>query len=174
MNARVALGAEGLALHDPWLRAHPEQYSDELRRRLLANYFIPARDLAWANRARRLLKERFAAVFRDVDLLATPTTPIPSFPLDATTVAVLDNRTGEPVERPAMMLMLRLTSPGNVSGLPAITVPGGFTAAGLPIGFQLIARPFEEQVLLGAAHAYEQATGWHTRKPPYVQAAVAA
>ncbi len=53
-------------------------------------------------------------------------------------------------------------------------MPGGFTQAGLPIGFQLFARPFEEELLLGAAHAYEQATAWHTHVPPYVTAAVAA
>jgi aspartyl-tRNA(Asn)/glutamyl-tRNA(Gln) amidotransferase subunit A len=168
MNARVALGAEGLALHDPWLRDHPEEYSDELRRRLLANYFIPGRDLARANRVRRLLKETFATTFEKVDLIAAPTTPIVSFPLDATTVSVFDKRIGEQVTQSAMAMMLRLTSTGNFSGLPAITVPGGFTQAGLPIGFQLIARPFEEELLLGAAHAYEQATRWYTRIPPYI------
>lgn len=168
MAARTALSAEGLALHDPWLRAHPELYGNELRRRLLANYFIPSRDLARANRVRRILKERFAAVFEKVDLIAAPTTPIVSFPLDATTAAVRVSKTGEIVERPTSVLMMRLTSPGNVSGLPAITVPGGFTPAGLPIGFQLFARPFEEELMLGAAHAYEQATRWYTRVPPHV------
>jgi aspartyl-tRNA(Asn)/glutamyl-tRNA(Gln) amidotransferase subunit A len=174
MHARLAFGLEGLALHDPWLRAHPEQYSDELRRRLLANYFIPGRDLARANRVRRLLKERFAAIFEQVDLIAAPATPITSFPLDATTVPVRESKTGQVVERPVSTLMMRLTSPGNLSGLPAITVPGGFTSADLPIGFQLVGRPFEEELLLGAAHAYEQATAWYTRTPPYVRAAVAA
>ena len=175
MAARTALSAEGLALHDPWLRAHPELYGDELRHRLLANYFIPARDLARANRVRRIIKERFATVFQQVDLIATPATPIVSFPLDATTAAVRVSKTGEIVERPTSVLMMRLTAPGNVSGLPAITAPGGFTQAGLPIGFQLYARPFEEELLLGAAHAYEQATRWYTRVPPHVTApAVAA
>lgn len=174
MAARIALSAEGLALHDPWLRAHPEQYGAELRRRLLANYFIPSRDLARAYRVRRLLKERFAAVFEQIDLLAAPTTPITTFPLDATEAPVRDNRTGETVLRPVAVLMMRLTSPGNVSGLPAISVPGGFTSTGFPIGFQMLARPFEEELLLGAAHAFEQATGWFARKPPYVTAAVPA
>ncbi|MGE3270852.1 MAG: amidase [Chloroflexota bacterium] len=174
MKARVAFGAEGLALHDPWLKAHPEEYSDELRRRLLANYFIPGRDLARANRVRRLLKEKFAEAFKTVDLIAAPTTPVTSWPLDAPTIPVFDKRTNQTVELPPMMLTLRLTSPGNVSGLPAINVPGGFTSEGLPIGFQLIGRPFEDDLVLGAAHAYEQATRWFTRKPPYVRAAVAA
>ena len=173
MNARIAFGAEGLALHDPWLKAHPEEYSDELRRRLLANYFITARDLARANRVRRLMKERFAAALQQVDLIAAPATPITTFPLDAETVTVRNNKTGEMEERSPLMLLLRLTSPQNVNGLPAITVPGGFTSSGFPIGFQLIGRPFEEVTVLGAAHAYEQATGWHTRKPQYTRADVA-
>jgi len=174
MCARVALGAEGLALHDPWLRAHPQEYSDELRRRLLANYFIPGRDLARANRVRRILKERLAAVMAEVDLMATPTTPVTTFPLDETTVTVLDKRAGEMKQVPPMMLTLRLTSPGNFSGLPMINVPGGFTSAGFPIGFQLIARPFAEETLLGTAYAYEQATAWHTHTPPYMRVAVPA
>jgi aspartyl-tRNA(Asn)/glutamyl-tRNA(Gln) amidotransferase subunit A len=173
MQARLGLSAEGLALHDPYLRAHPELYSDELRRRLLANYFIPARDLARANRVRRLLKERFAMAFQQIDLLATPTTASPSIPLTEDSLTLHDNRTGETVTMPGTMGMIRLTAPSNLTGLPSISVPGGFTAAGLPVGFQMTARPFEEELLLGAAHAFEQATEWHTRRPSYVRAAVA-
>jgi aspartyl-tRNA(Asn)/glutamyl-tRNA(Gln) amidotransferase subunit A len=64
-----------------------------------------------------------------------------------------------------------LTIPVNLSGLPGISVPGGFTPAGLPIGLQLIARPFDEATLLRAAHAYERATLWHERRPPLGEAA---
>src|SRR5262249_43317078 len=145
------------AFHDPYLRAHADLYSDELRHRLLANYFIPARDMARANRVRRIMKDRFAAVFQQGDLLATPTTVSPAIALTESTVSLHDNRTGETVESPFTSAMTRLTSPTNVTGLPSISVPGGFTAAGLPIGFQMIAQPFEEALLLGAAHAYEQA-----------------
>jgi aspartyl-tRNA(Asn)/glutamyl-tRNA(Gln) amidotransferase subunit A len=174
LAARVALSAEGLALHDPYLRAHADQYGDELRRRLLANYFIPARDLARAHRARRLLKERFAAVFREVDLLATPGYAMPAISLDDPTITLKDFRTGEMVEAPTMMATIRQTALFNMTGLPAVNVPSGFTAAGLPTSLQLIARPFEEELLLGAAHAYEQVNRWYTRKPPYATAAVPA
>jgi len=173
LNARMALTAEGLAYHDPYLRAHPELYGDELRHRLLANYFIPSRDLARANRVRRLLKERFEAPFQQVDLLAMPTCATPSVPLTAETLMLKDFRTGEMVECGFMMPVVRLTALFNATGLPAISVPGGFTSAGFPIGFQLVGRPFEDSLVLGAAHAYEQATQWFTRKPPYVTAAVA-
>jgi aspartyl-tRNA(Asn)/glutamyl-tRNA(Gln) amidotransferase subunit A len=81
------------------------------------------------------------------------------------TVPVHDYRSGEDTTFPAGTILRRLTAPGNFTGLPAISVPCGFTAAGLPFGLQLMARPFEEARLLAAAHAYEQATPWHTRRP---------
>ena len=67
--------------------------------------------------------------------------------------------------RPQELIMLRNTRPFNVWGIPAISVPCGFTKDGLPIGLQLAAAPWREDVVLQAAHAYEQATEWHTRTP---------
>ncbi|MGE3912299.1 MAG: amidase, partial [Chloroflexota bacterium] len=174
LASRIALSAEGLALHDPYLKAHADQYGDELRRRLLANYFISSRDLARANRIRRLLKERFAAVFQEVDLLATPGFAIPAAKLTDEQVTVTDFRTGQQVTGAFMMPVIRMTALFNMTGLPAVNVPSGFTSAGLPTSLQLIARPFEEELLLGSAHAYEQVNQWYTRKPPYVTAAVTA
>jgi len=174
LAARVGLSAEGLALHDPYLRAHADQFGEELRRRLLAAYFIPGRDLARAHRARRLLKERFAAVFQEVDLLATPGFPMPALSLDDQAVVLKDFRTGEMVEAPAMMTTIRMTALFNMTGLPAVNVPSGFSSAGLPTSLQLIGRPFDEALVLGAAHAYEQVNRWYTRTPPYVSAAVPA
>jgi Asp-tRNA(Asn)/Glu-tRNA(Gln) amidotransferase A subunit family amidase len=174
MAARTALSAEGLAFHDPHLRAHPELYGDELRRRLLANYFIPARDLARAHRARRVLKERFATAFEQVDLIATPGFAIPAAQLTDDTVTVKDFRTGEMVTGNFMWPVIRMTALFNMTGLPAINVPSGFTSAGLPTSLQLIARPFEEELLLGAAHAYEQVNQWYVCKPPFATAAVPA
>jgi aspartyl-tRNA(Asn)/glutamyl-tRNA(Gln) amidotransferase subunit A len=63
------------------------------------------------------------------------------------------------------MALLRMNRPSNLTGLPAMSVPCGFTSKGLPIGLQLIGRAFEEQRLLQIAYAYEQATPWHTRRP---------
>ena len=70
--------------------------------------------------------------------------------------------------------MLRLTAPGNLTGFPSISVPAGFSPAGLPIGLQLTARPFAEEVMFGAAHAYEQVNRWYTRTPSLLVAGVAA
>lgn len=174
MAARVPLSAEGLAFHDPYVRQHGELYSDPLRRQLLANYFIPGRDLARANRVRRLVKERFQAAFQEVDLLATPACVTPALALTDQSITVKNFRTGALEEGPVARIMVRMTAMFNSTGLPAISTPAGFTAAGLPIGLQLIGRPFEDTLVLGAAHAYEQATSWHTVKPPYVTSAVPA
>jgi aspartyl-tRNA(Asn)/glutamyl-tRNA(Gln) amidotransferase subunit A len=165
MQARWGLGGEALAFVTPYLRTRSKQFSPELRERLLAAHFLLAGDYARANRVRRLLMERFAATFREVDLLAVPATIVPAFPITAQAVTVPDTRTGADVTLPASLVLLRTTSTANMTGLPAISVPAGFTPAGLPIGLMLIARPFEEALLLAAAHAYEQATPWHTRRP---------
>ncbi len=165
MQARAGLGGEGLAFVTPYLRSRPEQFSPELRLRLLAAHFILARDYARANRVRRLLMERFAATLRTVDLLAAPATIIPAYPISADRVTVRDNRTGQDVALDTTHVLIRNTSTGNLTGLPSISVPAGFTARGLPFGLMLTGRPFEEELVLAAAHAYEQATPWHTRRP---------
>jgi aspartyl-tRNA(Asn)/glutamyl-tRNA(Gln) amidotransferase subunit A len=168
MAARLAIFADGLAFHIPHLRAHPELYSREIRHRLYVDTFVQAHDYARANRVRRLLQERFARVFLDdlgVDLLASPTTPIAALPPDQWSVSF-----GQSQPEPVGLALLRLTVPANLTGLPAISVPAGFTAAGLPFGLQLIARPYDESLLLAAAHVYEQAAGWYKRRPPGVGA----
>jgi len=165
MQARVGLGGEGLAFVTPYLRSRGEQFSEDLRMRLLSAHFVLARDYARANRVRRLLMERFAAVFRTVDLLASPTTMVPAYPIGAPTLVVHDNRTGEDVTIGTAQSLIRCTATANMTGLPSISVPAGFTARGLPIGLMLTGRPFEEDLVLAGAHAYEQATPWHTQRP---------
>jgi aspartyl-tRNA(Asn)/glutamyl-tRNA(Gln) amidotransferase subunit A len=109
--------------------------------------------------------DRFAAALREVDLLAAPATIVPAFPIGDLNVPLRDYRTGQDVEAPWTSALIRNTAPGNLTGLPAISVPAGFTQAGLPFGLMLHARPFEEELLLAAAHAYEQATNWQARAP---------
>jgi len=87
-----------------------------------------------------------------VDLIVAPTTPNVAFKM------------GEKEDPLQMYLNDVFTIPVNLAGLPGLSVPAGFTGTGLPIGLQLIGRPFEEGTLLRAAHAYERATEWHTRK----------
>jgi amidase len=81
----------------------------------------------------------------------------------AQTWATMDASGREPKEIAAR---LRFTAPFDMSGSPTITVPGGFTASGMPIGFQLVGRHFDEALVLRAGHAFQGATDWHTRRPP--------
>ena len=166
MAARLALFADGLVFHLPHLVAHPELYSREIRHRLYTDVFVTAHDYARAARVRTILRDRFAAAFRDdkLDVLAMPTTPVTALPLDQW---LLDwpGRGEEPVG----LALLRLTAPFNLTGLPAISVPAGFTDTNLPFGLQLVARPFAECLLLQVAHHFEQTTAWHERRPPDVE-----
>jgi aspartyl-tRNA(Asn)/glutamyl-tRNA(Gln) amidotransferase subunit A len=104
-----------------------------------------------------------AAAFRraleSVDVLVTPTTPVPAPPIGARGI----NLGGR--DEPVGMTLLRCTAPFNATWLPALSLPCGFTAAGLPIGLQIAGRPFDEATVLRAGHAYEQATDWHRRRP---------
>ena len=98
------------------------------------------------------------SVFADVDVLVTPTTPIAA-------PAIAELKQNPDLLRPRELLLLRNTRPINVWGLPAISVPCGFTEAGLPIGLQIIGPHWGEPAILQVAHAYEQATAWHKRQP---------
>ena len=108
-----------------------------------------------ALKVRTLIVEDFSKAWATVDALITPTSPVPAFKL------------GERVDDPlAMYLSDVLTIPCNLAGLPGISVPCGFTSSGLPIGLQVLGPAFEEARVLKIGHAYQQATDWHTRRPP--------
>jgi aspartyl-tRNA(Asn)/glutamyl-tRNA(Gln) amidotransferase subunit A len=158
------LGGEGLVYHGRWLRTRLQDYSEDVQVRLLAGQFVLASDYAKALRARRLLRERYDAALRDVDLLVAPTTPIPAPTIDEAQAGrvPLGGQTVEPG------VLARNTRPANLTGLPAIRVPCGFVPAGgsrLPVGLMLVGRPFEEPRLLHAAAAYEATTAWHREAP---------
>jgi aspartyl-tRNA(Asn)/glutamyl-tRNA(Gln) amidotransferase subunit A len=106
-----------------------------------------------AQKVRTLVRRDFDAAFGRVDLVVAPTTP---------NVAFVHGEKEDPV---AMYLNDVFTIPADMAGVPAVSVPCGFTAAGLPIGLQLIGRTLDEATVLRAAYAYEQATDWHRRRP---------
>jgi aspartyl-tRNA(Asn)/glutamyl-tRNA(Gln) amidotransferase subunit A len=107
-----------------------------------------------AQKVRTLIRREFDQAFEKYDALVTPTSPTVPFKL------------GEKVDDPIQMYLSDVcTLPINIAGLPAIAVPAGF-ADGLPIGMQIIGKPFDEETILHIAFAYEQATDWHKRKPP--------
>ncbi len=152
-----AEAAEALMDH---MRSRPEDLDPQVLSRLKGGAAIPAVQYLKAQRARTVFNEQMADQMEQVDLLLSPTEPAGTPPIDAETM-----RVGESEERVGAMVS-RLTRPYNIGGLPAITVLCGFTSEDLPIGLQLAGRAFADAQVLRAAHAYQQATDWHTRRPP--------
>jgi len=158
--AAVALFlAEGGTVHRQTLASHPDAYCDETRAFLMLARHVTAQQYLQAQRVRAALADQMARVFQGIDLLVTPTLPITAPPIDARQVDGVDG----PIDVRAAMTLF--TRPFNLTGLPAISLPCGFHDD-LPIGMQLIGRPFDEATLLRAAHAYEEAGEWHRRRPP--------
>ena len=150
---------EAKNLAEMYLKTRAEGFGAEVKRRImLGTYALSAgyyeAYYGKAQAVRTLIKQDFDAVFKEVDLIVTPVTPTPAFKL------------GEKLQDPLQMYLSDIyTISVNLAGLPAIAIPCGFSQGGLPIGLQLIGRPFEEEVILRAAHAYEQATNWQAKKP---------
>ncbi|HTL61971.1 MAG TPA: Asp-tRNA(Asn)/Glu-tRNA(Gln) amidotransferase subunit GatA [Nitrospira sp.] len=146
-------------LLDLYTKTRQEGFGPEVKRRIMLGTYALSSGYydAYYGRAqavRTLICQDFQAAFNDVDLIVTPVTPTPAFKL------------GEKSEDPLQMYLSDIyTISVNLAGLPAISVPCGLSKAGLPIGLQLIGRAFEEETLLRAAHAYEQSTQWHMKKP---------
>jgi len=146
-------------LLDLYTKTRQEGFGPEVKRRIMLGTYALSSGYydayyGKAQAVRTLICQDFRTAFQDVDLIVTPVTPTPAF------------RLGEKSEDPLHMYLSDIyTISINLAGLPAISVPCGFSKAGLPIGVQLIGRAFEEETLLRAAHAYEQSTQWHVKKP---------
>jgi aspartyl-tRNA(Asn)/glutamyl-tRNA(Gln) amidotransferase subunit A len=147
------LASEASAYHARWMRERPEDYGD-VRGALELGYFISAVDYVDARRWQSLVRQDFVAALAVADVLVMPSMP---------RTAV---RIGEPTSREPRLAWNRLLTPLNLAGLPAISVPCGFDAAGLPIGLQIAGRAWDEATVLRVARAYERATEWHERRPP--------
>jgi len=153
--------AEAATLHREWLRSRAADYSDQVRGRLLQGLAIPATAYIDALRLRgAALAEFCAQVFSKVDLLHAPVLGIPA-PTIAETELGWSERTAAVLAR-----ITRLTRPGSYLGLPTVCANAGFTRDGMPIGLQLVARPFDEATALRAGHAFQRVTDWHLRRPP--------
>ena len=148
----ITIAVEGAAYHAADLRERPELFSDELRAAFELGSFYRATDYVQAQRLRRHLSDQVSREMADLDAIVMPTAPVPATPIE-----------GSPPGH--AMLRPRNTMPFNALGLPAISVPCGFTAAGLPIGLQVAGHAFDEAGVLRIARAYEQATSWR-RTPP--------
>ena len=159
---RTLQNAESHAYHAEFVAETPELYQPETLRRIRTGASVSVTDYIHCRRELDESRRTISSVFENVDLFVTPTTPIPP-----PTIAELEDNPD--VLRPREILMLRNTRPFNVWGLPAISIPCGFTAEGLPIGLQIIGPHWREDWVLRLAHAYEQATGWHKRMPTILE-----
>jgi len=158
-QALQAAGANGLmvtsdaaAFHRERMESHLEDFGADVLARLRTGAAYSSGEYILARRQQAVLRRRYEELLEHYDILLTPTTPISAPLLGA-----------DAVER--ARLLTRFTAPFNLTGLPAISLPCGFTGQGLPIGLQLVARPWDEARLLQAAYVYEQAAGWWQKKP---------
>ncbi len=145
-----------------WLAERLEAYSERTRSLLLQGQTIPAVDYLRAQQQRRAFSSNLRSTMQRVNALVFPTIPIPALPIEQSDQDILIDG----VTENATVALLRLTMPFNLAGLPAISLPCGFTAGGLPIGLQIVGKPFEESMILRIAHAYQQLTDWHRREIP--------
>jgi aspartyl-tRNA(Asn)/glutamyl-tRNA(Gln) amidotransferase subunit A len=144
---------------DMYKKTRGEGFGQEAKRRIILGTFVLSHGYydAYYLRAlkvRTLLKQDFDAVFKEFDCIITPTSPTPAFKI------------GEKIDDPLKMYLSDIyTISANLAGLPAISVPCGFTKLGLPVGLQIQTQPFAEEMILKVAYAYEQSTEWHKIKP---------
>lgn len=144
------LGPEAYAYHAKWIVESPELYQPQTRAILQRSADTKAPVYAAARHQLGILRRTISGFFKNVDLLVTPTMPNAAPTMEQTAKRNLAS--------------VRNTSPFDVFGLPAITVPCGFTSAGLPIGLQIAGAPWAETEVIALAHAYQRETDWHTRR----------
>lgn len=153
--------AEPSTWHQRWLRERPDDYGPDVRTLLEVGEMFLATHYLQAQRYRALLRNEFMQAFERVDIFLCPTLPFTATPLRATTV-VIEN--GE--EESMLDAIMQFTGVPSLTGLPAISVPCGFDPDGLPIGMQLIGKPFDEATLFRVGAAYQALTEFHTQAPP--------
>lgn len=150
---QTILVCEAYAYHEKTFQATPMKFGSSVRRRMLEGAFLDAADYLAAQRARALLNRQIRANFAAVDVFAVPGAARPPEAFEGM----------DPNEQ---NLRPSFTNPFNLTGLPTISVPCGFTEGNLPSGLQIVARPFEEATCFRVAYAYEQITDWHKQRPP--------
>lgn len=155
MACLLIIEAEGALAYARYLDDPKVVFAAEVRQQLDYGRDMPAAKLADALRGRALLRRRVEALFQEVDLLMSPTTPRAALSFDEAV----------PADTPGYMAL------ANLCGLPALSVPMGFDADGMPLGLQLMAAPFRDPLVLRVGKAYERATDWHERRPDPAAAA---
>jgi aspartyl-tRNA(Asn)/glutamyl-tRNA(Gln) amidotransferase subunit A len=153
--------SEGAGRHRQWLATRGQDYDAGTRRRLVTAGLIPTAVYHQATRARALIRAQVLAALGQSDVLLAPTAPRTAPPIAQNQAPVTSS------EAAAARFFTRrsYTTPFSLAGVPAISIPCGFGAAGLPIGLQIAGRLFDEPTVFRAAWAYEQATPWHRARP---------
>jgi aspartyl-tRNA(Asn)/glutamyl-tRNA(Gln) amidotransferase subunit A len=153
------VASEALAYHAPWVRARPQDYQPDVRERLRLGAFVSGAHYVRSQQVRALVTREVDEVLARRDVLLAPATPL--------SAPVLGERETTLGDGPSDVraALLRCTRPFNFSGHPACAAPCGFTAGGLPIGLQVVGRPFDEATVLRVVDAYQRITDWHTRRP---------
>lgn len=151
---------EALAYHSDWLRKRAKDYGPDVRARMEGNENQRTVEYLQAQEKRRKLTESFERVFEKVDVLAAPTLPVLAPLIDQKEIDWGGRK------EDVRAALLRFTRPGNLTGLPAISLPCGSSREDLPIGLQLFGHRYDEATLLRVAYAFEQATPWHEMFPP--------
>jgi aspartyl-tRNA(Asn)/glutamyl-tRNA(Gln) amidotransferase subunit A len=156
----IVSNCEAAAYHAKWMRSRPEDYGAHTRTRTEAGFHIPATHYIDALRMRGPSLDSFlATVLTDVDVLLAPVIPMLTPRIDETGF----ERAEEVPE--LISMMTSFTRPINYLGLPSLSVPAGFGPGNLPISFQVIGRPFDEETLFAVGGAYQKATEWHEAAP---------
>jgi aspartyl-tRNA(Asn)/glutamyl-tRNA(Gln) amidotransferase subunit A len=157
---------ENASAHDHNLRTRPRDYSNQTLHAYVAALLVPAATYVMAQRVRRIICDEFRALLERVQLLAVPTVGFPAPTIEECNSGWLDID-GKKIRRQDARSGVDSfsTIPFNVTGLPSLSVCCGFSAARTPTGMQIAAGAFQEELILSVAHAYEQATDWHTRRP---------
>jgi aspartyl-tRNA(Asn)/glutamyl-tRNA(Gln) amidotransferase subunit A len=159
-GSAAIVASEALAYHAPWMRSRPQDYQPDVRERLRLGAFVNGAHYVRAQQIRALVTREVDEALARRDVLLAPATPLVAPVLGEREAALGD---GPSDVRAAL---LRCTRPFNFSGHPACAAPCGFTPGGLPIGLQIVGRPFDEATVLRVVDAYQRMTDWHTRRPP--------
>ena len=155
------LNVEWANLHRPLFEPNFDELDHNNKIRFLTGSIIPAQAYYKAQKIRAVLRQQILNALEKVDVLILPTGPVTAPPVES--VPGIESK-----EHSLTGLAGRIsfTGPFNLAGTPAISVPCGFSAAGMPMGLQIVGKPFDEETLLKVAHAYEQNTGWHNYRAP--------
>ena len=152
--------AEPSTWHQRWLRERPDDYGDDVRTLLEVGELLLATHYLQAQRYRSLLRSEFIDAFKRVDVFVCPTLPFTATRIGEMKVVI------EPGQEEEMLsAIMQFTGVPSLTGLPSLNVPCGFDPDGMPIGMQIIGRPFDEATLFRAGMAYQSATDFHRREP---------